>query len=175
MYEDQDGNLWVIAVFNENGIQQIGGIPQECLSGEVFWDANSDGQRSGQEPGLSAQKALLQPDSTVFFSSTAGKYKFDVNAGEQYKVDLFFETDDWELTSDSASYSVLAEEGCVEGLDFGFQSLVDTELGRINFVAGFPRCFAEVPFWVNVENRSFIPLSGGVEIILDSLISFVGA
>ena len=180
MKMDEYGNKWIatmlgLTVFNEHGIREIGGKARECLTGNVFLDVDGNGEPSNQEAGLPLQKVTLQPDSTTFFSSLSGKYKFDVEVGTQYQVELEFEPNDWLLTSDSAAYSVLATEGCVEDLDFGLQSVQTEESVRILITPGLPRCFAKVPVWANVKNTSFQPLSGNFEIQLDAQMSFLEA
>ena len=92
---DVYGNKWIatmqgLAVFNENGIQEVGGQAKECLTGKVFLDVDGNGEPANQEAGLSLQKVTLQPDSTTVFSSLSGKYKFDVEVGTQYQVNLEF-------------------------------------------------------------------------------------
>lgn len=177
---DDTGNKWVptdfgITVFNEDGIRGMGTTNHECLTGEVFLDVDGDGQQSNQEVGLPQQKVVLKPENTVFISSNLGRYNFEVEEGKSYGIDLDFDPAEWNLTSDSASYSVISEPPCIGNLDFGLNSNFDDKKGQMQIVSSFPRCFSQVTVWISTINTGYVPLNGVIEVILDPLTTFIEA
>jgi uncharacterized repeat protein (TIGR01451 family) len=144
-------------------------------TGEVFLDVDGNGQQSNQEVGLPQQKVVLKPENTVFISSNLGRYNFEVEEGKSYEIDLNFDPTNWDLTTDSASYSVISEPPCIDDLDFGLNSNFDDKKGQMQIVSGFPRCFSQVPVWISTINTGYVPLNGQVEVILDPVTNFVEA
>ncbi len=114
------------------------------------------------------QDVLLLPDSV--FVQTSGSYSFPVDTGKTYTVKCLPKTS-WELVKDT-TYQVKLGDNSVTGLDFVVRSTAPQPAMKTVLSAGINRCSLTVPFWLNYRNQSDEEMSGQVELVLDSNVTY---
>jgi len=108
---DQYGNIWLatvqqgIAVYNGQGITQLGEELQACFEGLVMFDANQNGIADDTDWPLAQQRVTLLPDSQLTFTSQDGHYQFNVQNETMHSVALQPVEGYWSIVSDSAIYT----------------------------------------------------------------------
>src|ERR1043165_1163070 len=106
------------------------------LTGEIFLDADSNGNMNGNDHALSQRKARLLPDSIYALSDVNGTYGFGVPGGN-YTIEYVPDAN-WVPTT-NPSYN-LNVTGNVGNLNFGTQAVLDTVNLAVTITSEFPRC-----------------------------------
>ncbi|MEO8149445.1 MAG: T9SS type A sorting domain-containing protein [Bacteroidia bacterium] len=173
---DHFGNLWMrmfmdgIAVYNPNGITNVGALNDYFISGNVFFDANTNGIKDTNETGVTGQKILLLPDSEIVFSSTQGNYKTYVEAGNFVLQQQPY--NNWYITSDSLSFQVNIDSTNKSGYDFGITPFSTYPDLNVHLTGGQARCNTNQPYWIDYRNTGTQTVDGLVSFIPDTAILF---
>ena len=178
---DSFDNIWLgaqvrgVFVYNENGINKTGPPIRACLEGVTYYDFNGNGYYDMQDYRVPSQKVQLLPDSTIKFTSILGNYRFQVPDHSNQTVQVLLDSVNWTLASDSVSYTLELEESCIDSLNFGMNTTQENVGGAADIITGIPRCFQTTPTWIRINNETYLPLSGTLELELDELIGLVSS
>jgi len=146
--------------------------------GRVFFDDNQNGLLDSLESGLNFINVYSQPEAEYTFSYSDGRYElFLDNLNGPFAEIIPEALPGWEITSDSASYTLFIDEDFtyVDSLDFGFYpDSLFTDLA-VNLTGGYPRCNTPVNYWLNITNQGTNLSSGLVHLELNDLLSFQGS
>jgi uncharacterized repeat protein (TIGR01451 family) len=113
------------------------------------------------------------PDSVYAYTDTAGVFKFHVYSGN-YTVQ-YFPYNNWQVTTDSLSYTITVSGISLTGFDFG-SNFINSQ----NHVAGYlsaahPRCSQIVPLVQHYQNIGTNFLDGEIKMIIDTAVSYVSS
>jgi len=178
---DQYGNIWLatvqqgIAVYNEQGITQLGEELQACLNGRVMLDANQNGIADDADLPMAQQRVALLPDSQLTFTSQSGYYQFNVPNETLHSVALQPVEEYWSIVSDSTTYTRQVERDCVDSLDFALAPIGEERAGTISLSASAPQCGQNALLWLSLSNSGNTLLSGTLELKIDDVTSLVSA
>ena len=143
------------------------------VEGVIYHDLNENGARDQDEYGLVNQRVMLLPDSCFTVTNSEGEYRFNVGEGE-YEV-LWMSDSNWTLTTDSASYTVSFPDDEGDSLDFGLKPSNQIVKLETSIRSATTRCFAEVPFWINYQNKGTVSTDGNVSFVLDSNTTYISS
>jgi len=151
----------------------VGNNGYNSISGQVYFDSNSNGVKDSAETGVGNIGVNLMPSNIDAISNTQGNYAFVTDTG-MYDVTLQSGTG-WNLTSSPATYTVNVSSASITGLDFGV--FPDSSAGGAysNFLAGWPRCFYNVPYYLTVYNTGYTYLSGTMILTHDPAMTYVSS
>lgn len=146
------------------------------IEGAIFWDQNGNGALDPNEPPLPYSSIYTTPISSVPLTDTLGQYHFAVDSGS-YTVGSLFNEQFWQLSTDSATYSVQlgSNDPNISNLDFGYSTTVDTTLFNIEIVAGTGPCDDQMMQFVSIQNIGTSIPSGTVCFELDPAFQYVSA
>lgn len=142
--------------------------------GTVFYDANQNGLQDAGDIGIAFQKLLVMPDNDYYFSNYNGQYTLFLDTGTVHTVE-FIPKPSWMLTSDSASFTFLADTGVFCCYDFGTSPSVLFDSLQISLTNAKLRCDSIVPFWINYTNSGTSLDSGVIQMTFDDSLSFVSS
>lgn len=175
---DQNDNIWIImdnaglAVFNENGIQDITAQQMPQLSGTIYRDLNNDQQLDPSDLPLAFQKTLLLPDSIITFSSYEGSYQYRLPEGD-YEV-KYLPSANWHLDPSSpTNHTVSLGANGQDEQDFRVSPDMEIRDIDVNYIGGFPRCNFQTSAWLNFKNIGTLAESGVVSLELDPKVSLI--
>ncbi|HKR06761.1 MAG TPA: T9SS type A sorting domain-containing protein [Bacteroidia bacterium] len=145
------------------------------ISGNVFFDADSNKVLSAGDTGLANERLLLMPDNVYAFADANGDYTFGTYNGTH--------TVSWDplpggfmtLFSDSASYTVTANNNTQGGFDFGLRSVNEYYNSEILLSHNLPRCNMNVNYYVHYRNISNHPTNGSIIVGKAPTMTFVSA
>lgn len=176
---DLYNNIWLntlqggIAVFNERGLNYDIPVNQHFkVSGNVFYDVDSNGVKDPGEPYLNHQRILSMPGNTNYSTNSLGEYSLFLTQGN-YSITPNPDPG-WYITTDSLSYNVTVDSTSVSGYDFGI-STAPVRNYQLNMYSGINRCGFIVPYWIDYKNIGSLLDSGYVELTMDTLSSFVNS
>lgn len=166
---------------NASGCNSGEEILQNCLgfgfSGYTFYDFNQNGVWDDFEGSISMQEVLLEPLDNILFTNQNGRYFSLCDDGQSYTFSLV-DHPDWELTTDSASYSVLFEtnDPANQNNNFGLYPTYEAHNLAIFTTLGQARCNTDVAFSVDVCNEgTFLETDGLFTINYNELVDYVSA
>lgn len=146
------------------------------LLGDVFWDEDLNGQRNPQEPGFSYAQVRTEPQLNYFVTGASGDFEARASQGSTTVRALPID-DLWELTTDSASFTVQTDplDSTVTGLRFGFHGVIDTVLGHVAYATEPTRCGFLVDQWLTANNHGTVRMDGWMALTLDTLTTFASS
>lgn len=141
------------------------------VSGNVYYDTDSNGIKDVGENGLAYTKIALSPDNLFAFTDTAGNYAFLVDSGIHV---VSLDPQGCTITSDSSTYTLNVTSGNYPNNDFGVRC---PQAGTVScyLVGSIPRCGWTVPFWINENIVTNSNINGYVKLILDTAVNFINA
>lgn len=178
---DAHGNIWLatsqegIAVFNENGIRQLGGPIEACMKGRVVADVNQNGDIDVGDSPLSKQKLILLPEERITLTDENGRYEFRIPEEGVKTVQLASDAYLWELSSDSLSYKRMITDSCIGDLDFALRPASQGDGGELKINLASPRCGGQSAAWLTVNNTGQEPLTATVALELDEALTLANA
>lgn len=143
------------------------------ISGVAFWDENENKKFDLNEETLASVPIVLNPDVTISFTNTEGKYQFYVPNGV-YQISAQSDSC-WELTTDSLVYTLDLSGNRVAKRNFGFSPTSSEQKVKTQIVSAPTRCGFEVPFTVSVINEACVTASGKFGLVLDPLVNLLNA
>jgi uncharacterized repeat protein (TIGR01451 family) len=175
---NNDSYLDFLFAYIENSIDlKYGIIPNALgapsLNGCIFFDENMNGIKDKNEQNLDGFQVDLEPDMVKLQTNEDGCYTFFVDNGA-YTVSPNIPSI-WELTTDSATYTVTVNGGSQSNLDFGFASTQQLLAGQMHAVSGITRCNRETKFDFNFQNMGTTVITEGIVWAFpDDLVSLAG-
>jgi hypothetical protein len=178
---DNDGDLDLITAsqsdcalaWHENLI-----LSPRQARGKVYFDLNENGAMDPDEEGLNMVQIESDPESAFSYSLLDGAYLMNFDEGAEVWYEIKPENmDNWNITSDSLSYHVLADAEFVyvDSLYFGlYPNTLEDDI-QATLSAGFPRCNSIVNFWLTAGNIGTTIPSGVMQLSLDEDLVFEGA
>lgn len=148
------------------------------VTGELYIDLNENAVRDESEPGMSLIQVLSDPENTFSYTYPDGEYIMNFDESLDTIYDVFPESlDNWGLTTDSTSYSILVDPYFEpeDSLDFGFYPAIFVDSLITELVGGFPRCNSEINYWIDIRNVGTTVPSGLIHVELDDSISYISA
>ncbi|MFI5219496.1 MAG: T9SS type A sorting domain-containing protein, partial [Bacteroidia bacterium] len=144
------------------------------VSGNVYFDANSNGIKDAGDYGLPYQRIYITPHNNYYFTDFAGDYLIGTPAGATVVTWSPIAGSNLILTSDSASYTLNVSSN-VSNLDFGINTTNSNYTSDIVFTSAITRCFTDVVYTINYSNQSNLPTNGQVKVKKDPLMVFVSS
>lgn len=141
------------------------------FTGNVYYDANSDGLRDSSEVSVPSQSINIQPDNLGIYSNNLGDYLFYSMTNGTHVININ-PTYGWVVTSDSLTYTVTNDSINQSGFDFGINSPNPENDLNISIGAGTPRCNAPTLYQLTYENMGSTMLNGRVIFIIDDSTTF---
>ncbi len=151
----------------------IGNSSFYTVSGQVYFDSNSNGIKDLGETGIGNIGVDLTPGSITALTNLQGYYGFVTDTGT-YDI-TYPGAPGWNLTSSPGTYNVNVSNASVGNLDFGLYP--DSTLGSAvaSIYGGWPRCFWNVPYYLTVHNNGFTILNGAMTFTHDPLMTYVSS
>lgn len=175
---DEYSNLWLafqyagLAVFNENGLQNIDAKQLPVLSGTIYRDLNGNQQNDPDDLPLGFHRAFLLPDSVATFSNFEGIYQFRLPTGD-YEVQ-YLPIPNWNVELGAPnSYNISLGSAGQSGLNFRVAPEEDVHAGNILLTGGFPRCNQAVGYWLDWRNLGTFTENGQAQLTLDPKVEFL--
>src|SRR6185436_3013807 len=94
--------------------------PDGYLEGNVYFDANENGIKDGAETGLQNQNVQVLPEGYYLPTDANGDYSLPAMNGS-HTIRWLQSGDNNQLSSDSATYSVVVNSNTQGGFDFGLK------------------------------------------------------
>jgi len=144
------------------------------FSGEIYYDANSNGVKDSTDINVPSQSISVQPDNISMFTNTNGEYIFycPTSGNHVITVNPF---NNWIITSDSLSYTVTYDSTDHSGLDFGINALNPENGLNVAVVQAFPRCNSNRYYHINYQNTGSTLLNGRIIFNIDSAVTFTSS
>lgn len=174
---DNDGDLDIASgLYFDNIVRvQENYFANPRVKGTTFYDVNQDGILDTNDYGLSFNVVQIQPAGVISNSDSLGNYFFVARLGAH--TVSYAPNPLWNLTSDSASYTLnlSTSNQIIDSLNFGFYP--DTIITKIqpSLTGAFPRCNDTVNYWINIQNQGTTVPNGVIHLQLDDSISFISA
>lgn len=127
------------------------------LTGQIYFDEDSNGTMNGNDHGLPQQMVRLLPDSTIAISDENGFFGFGVLGGN-YTIEYLPQAN-WVPTT-APSYSLNVNSNTTN-LDFGTQAIVDTVNLSVIISSELPRCNQGVNFFITATNTGTVNIASG--------------
>lgn len=170
-------NVWVI---DANGCTDVdtfqigvGAAGFFTVGGQVYYDINQNGLKDGGEPGIGNQNVLVTPGSVNAVTNNLGDYAVVVAPGT---YDATWQSvPGWSLTSSPSTQTGTVTTASVGGLDFGLYPDSSYSSAVLSLTSGWPRCFWNVPYYINIHNDGFSVLSGSVLLTHDASMTYVSS
>lgn len=144
-----------------------------ALTGTCFYDINQNKQKDADEVGLLNHSVHVEPNALASFTNAVGIFKFAVENGT---YTLAIQPDaEWQLTTDSASYTVSIQDTIIQDLNFGLIPVQNIIQVVPTITGAATRCGFQVPFWINYENTGTNFSSGYVSLQIDPLTTLINA
>jgi hypothetical protein len=148
------------------------GTGPHLVSGNVFFDSDSNGIKGPGENGVPFIKVTLSPDGLTSFTDTAGNYAFLTDSGA-HVID-YVPSPGLTLTSAAGSYNVQVTSGSYPGYDFGVKGTVSGGFAISYLNGGNPRCSNTVPYMVFCNAYvTASSLQGTIRVIIDSATAYM--
>lgn len=170
---DKDGDLDIVSASKQdNKIAWYENLFDESvISGYCFFDINENQIRDTNEIGLLNNVINLSPTEIAQFTKPNGEFDFVVENGN-YELAILTD-ENWQLTTDSATYSINIQDTTLTGFNFGL-SPIEIYSSVFSSITSAPtRCGFTVPFWINYENTGTTFNGGYVSFQIDPLASVV--
>ncbi|MEZ4983917.1 MAG: T9SS type A sorting domain-containing protein, partial [Saprospiraceae bacterium] len=149
----------------------------DLISGFVYYDFNQNQSKDEFEPGIPMQAILVDPQGVFLFTSQNGLF-YLIGEEEQAYTFTLQEDANWELISDSVSYTktfIPYSEGNRNN-NFGLYPTFVNHNFEIITTAGQTRCNSEAEFLVDACNTgTFLETNGEVVLVFDDLVQYVSA
>jgi len=145
------------------------------ISGKIFFDADSNKVFSAGDMEMANERVLLMPDNVYAFSDDYGNYTFGTYNGSHTVAWNPVAGGMFNLLSDSASYTVNANNNTQSGFDFGLRSVNEYYTSEIILTNNFPRCNTDVQYNVHYKNLSNHPTNGQIIVGKAPSMTFVSA
>ena len=147
-------------------------LPNLMIKGNVYFDQNQNKMKDPGEFGLRNINVRLNPNDFALTDSV-GDFLFVKPAGT-YTVTISINSN-WQLTTDSVSYTFTIGSGTVDSLDFGYYSPAPAfEIETILF-GGIPRCNDEIDYLIHYRNAGTNVTSGTVRMIKDPQLGYLSS
>ncbi len=170
-----DGDLDVLATsfYDSKVVWYKNLLNKPIISGYCFYDENENKIKDPNEVGLLNHSVNVEPNEIINFTNDEGFYRFILNYGDYLVTPQL--SNNWELTTDSTSYSVSFQGTAIQNINFGLKPIVEMERVEANISSSSTRCGFQVPFWVNYENTGTKFVSGQFVLEMDDLTSLIEA
>jgi len=172
---DRDNDLdLLVSSFEEDKIawfENLFELPQ--ISGNVFWDDNSNKIRDENELGLNNLQVMIEPSNILSnYSDLNGNFHFFVERDTTYQISVKVDSC-WAMTTDSSVFSITLSDENITNVNFGYNLANDAEKAEVSIISAPTRCGFEVATWLSIENVGCQTIFGSYAIVLDSLTEFV--
>ncbi|KAA3641090.1 MAG: T9SS C-terminal target domain-containing protein, partial [Bacteroidetes bacterium] len=146
------------------------------ISGHVYFDLNQNGQRELHEEGIPNMTLNITPPNQTLITYSNGRFVHFCDEGVTYNINLSSHPD-WQLTTDSSSYTILFEPGNPENSNnnFGLYPTFSQHTGDINLSSDQTRCNTDVNFYLRYQNTGTFLENGQVKLTYAPTSSFVSA
>lgn len=153
-HQPQDGPLGLILELTDDNIHNT-------ISGYTFFDENRNGLKDSTERNLNFIKTILEPNGLGLYTDENGQFTYTLSTGI---YQLSYEVlPDWELTTDSTSYTLDLGMGTVlSNINFGFAPREVKEKLDVSISSGFTRCNQSVRFYVDAINSGTTKIDSGI-------------
>ncbi|MDQ3051307.1 MAG: T9SS type A sorting domain-containing protein [Bacteroidota bacterium] len=151
----------------------VGANGYYVLSGNVYLDLNSNGIKDAGENGVGNQAVNMLQGNVTAFTNYQGDYGIVVAPGS-YDIN-YVGASGWSLTSLPSSYNPTVSAASVTGLDFGIYPDSTVGSASVTLSSGWPRCFWDVPYYLNLVNDGFTALNGTLTFTHDLAQTFVSS
>ncbi len=143
-------------------------------TGMCFIDLDQDGIAGPAEPPAPWQLVQVSPNSGGVFSNNAANYLFAPQDSGTYVLSPPLPAQWWQLSSDSASYTVHLGSltPTVDSLDFGWIATTDTTVIEASIVPVSSPCMGFGPAIVNLLNQGTTRPDLLISLTLDPLFAF---
>lgn len=143
------------------------------IKGVTFYDTNQDGVLDTNDYGLAFNVVQIQPAGVISNSDSLGNYFFVARLGAH--TVSYAPNSLWNLTSDSASYTLnlSTSNQIIDSLNFGFYPDTITTKIHPDLTGYLPRCNNIVNYWINIQNQGTTVPNGVIHLQLDDSISFI--
>lgn len=167
---------------NAEGCNEVEEIIEACVglsfSGHTFYDFNLNQEHDLNEGTVAMQRIAVSPDGVTLFTNQNGKYLYTCEEGETYNF-AWQDNSDWELTTDSASYTTVFEPFVASNHNnnFGISPNFVSHAHAINLTSQQLRCNTDVDFYVQVCNEgTFLENDNGtVTVEYNEFVEYVSA
>ena len=147
---------------------------RDYLFGEIFYDKNQNKIKDQNEYGIKGIDITNEIGNQKYGSNQQGRFGLRGESGVTYLLSPELELD-WQITTDSASYSFTFDPDNKPELIFGLFHNNPEPSCDISITSEFTRCNTEVQYYVNVYNDGFTTNRGEVHIELDPNVSLVSS
>lgn len=171
---------YTVTVVDANGCSDVdtfqigvGASGFYTIGGQVYYDTNQNGIKDGGEPGIGNHNVLVTPGPINAITNNYGDYVVVVAPGTYdatYQPAL-----GWNLTSSPATQTGTVSTASVGGLDFGIYPDSSYSSAVVSLNSNWPRCFWNVPYFINIHNDGFSILDGSVVLTHDTAMTYVSS
>ncbi|TAH39922.1 MAG: T9SS type A sorting domain-containing protein [Bacteroidetes bacterium] len=149
-------------------IGNLGTGPFE-ISGNIYFDIDSNGTKDIAEGGISYTKIMLAPDNLVTYTDSVGNYIFHADTG-LHTVSVFLQPG-WSISSDSLSYTIDAQTGTYTNNDFGIK-IPNAGSITCTLSGGLARCGTLAALYISSSQFNYSNVHSTIKLILDSAVIF---
>ncbi len=143
------------------------------VKGMVYVDLNQNGQRDINEYGILGFAVNQSPANSFTATSLTGNFSFLVIPGTHT---ISIQTGpDWQITSDSTTYTITITNATIDSLDFGIAPVTTFLNLSSSLVPGVPRCNNFIDYSIVFQNTGTVPASGTVSFIKDPQLTYDNA
>ena len=157
---DRDGDLDLL-IIKEGSLAFFENLISEpAIKGCAYFDENNNGLKDNDEFPIRTIQLDLEPNSIIGFADNDGCFSFFVEDGT-YELN-YSGASDWQLSSDSSSYSVVVNNDSQPNLDFGFIPRDTFMAGQMHSVSGITRCNRDTKFDFTFQNQGTTVITEGI-------------
>lgn len=146
------------------------------VTGRVYYDVDSNGVYSMDEPGIPNVIITTTPDMGSAYTNGEGMFHAYLHSGPTI-LGAEVPGPGWALSSDSVAYHLVIAAGgpSLSGLDFGFKEVPTPPRLAVSMALGRDGCSLEWPSHISITNQGSSPVDAVVRLQLDPLFQYVGS
>lgn len=144
------------------------------ISGKVYYDTNGNGIPDTGENGIAGHLVKADPGNYYATTDNNGIYWFYLDSGN-YTI-TYLPQQFWEITSDSATYSVsITSNDLIPGFDFGVKIQDSIQEVGISVIGGGVTPGFSSYYWLFYKNFGSQTMSGSISFEYSPVLNYVGS
>ena len=146
------------------------------LIGNVFYDINQNKVRDSREYGIDGIPISITPPGRTVLTDQQGRFTQACDSGQVYTIGIDPGAD-WQLTTDSSSYTHNFTPGAPENINnnFGLYPVSIDHNMEVNLSSNQTRCNERVTFYLRYQNTGDFIENGRVILEIDQKADFVSS
>lgn len=143
------------------------------LSGNIYWDKNSDGIKQANETFLNDEAVSVDPFGIAADTDTSGYYQYFYTGNNPSYILNFRPKQYWTVTSSPQIHQVTPQGNNADDLDFGINMIPGITDVKVDMGSNIHRPGFQTGYSVQVKNIGTDTISDVVTVTLDNQLTYI--